>query len=198
MQQWVYEHDNPWSYHVSHQLESASLKQWYIDMSKDELRHQFSHNLFRCSIITEAIINIWFSWKAGNLRSRKQRVVGGYFHLMTPTVNVSVNQKLQFLSCNLGQDRMFLTSTEQQAKKQIVILTKLITLIYFTRVTTLHRDRDNYVCNSGYPRKHFLMYLLSVITEYLIVATMAQNGKGNWVLKPLQDEGQGPLTKQEI
>ena len=42
-----------------------------------------------------------------------------------------------------------------------------------------------------------VMYLFSIITEYLIVATMAQKGKGNGVLKPLQDEGQGPLTKQE-
>ena len=118
MQQWAYEHDNPWSYQVSHQLESASLKQWYIN----ELRHQLSHSLFRCSTITESIINIWFSWKAGNLRFRSQSVVGGYFHLLTPTVNVSLNQKLQFLSCNLGQDRTFLRSVEQQAKKQIVIL----------------------------------------------------------------------------
>lgn len=36
-----------------------------------------------------------------------------------------------------------------------------------------------------------------MITEYLIVATLAQKEKGNWVLRPLQDEGQGPLTKQE-
>ena len=124
-------------------------------------------------------------------------MVGGYFHLMTPTVNVSMNQQLQFLSCNLGQDRTFLTSMEQQAKKQIVILTKVITLIYVTRVTTLHRDRENYFWNSGYQLKHCLMYLFSIITEYLIVATMAQKGKGNGVLKPIQDEGQGPLTKQE-
>lgn len=193
MQQWAYEHDNPCSYHVSHQLESASLQQWCIDVSKDELRHHLSHSLFRCSIITKAIINIWFSWKAGKLRFRNQS--RGLLSLDDTHSNCFNEPEIAIpiLQPWARQDVPNVNGTTSKETNSY----KVITLIYVSRVTTLHRDRENNVWNSGYQLKHFLKCLFSMITEYLIVATLAQKGKGNWVLRPLQDEGQGPLTKQE-
>lgn len=46
--------------------------------------------------------------------------------------------ELKFYLATFGQDRTFLMSMEQQAKKQILIRSLLI---YVSRVTTSYRDR---------------------------------------------------------